>query len=339
MKVSGVRRTASALLAACVATVGLLAVGISPAAAAPLAYTTVFTDGGCQIVTVDIANGTTTVLSAAPDPAACVRDLAVAPDGSLWGIDEVEDSGGPEVTLVQFDPATGAILDSGLLTGTFDFSSLESGGIAFDAAGTLYVHMVTDQFGCFGAFVCLYRVDPATRASTFVGPSFQPEIPMFFLTANCAGAMLTSQFNGLVTSVPSSGIEHPDVDTSAPPEWPDVSAQNSLFEQVLSSVNTSNGIVIPSIVLPPNFDVLGIEYDRVSGILYAIGLEESPNATTPDDVGVAQPFNDIAVFVVDPTTGDITLAANFNDKAGFPQGLAIGGECEEEAPLVVSFTG
>src|SRR5687768_7162219 len=153
MKFSGARRTASALLAACVATVGLLAVGVSPAAAAPLAYTVVLADGGCQIVTVDIADGTTTTLSAAPDPEACVRDLAIAPDGSLWGIDEETNGSQLSVHLLEFDPATGAILSSDVPTGNFTGSFIEDGGIAFGADGTMYVHMVTNQFGCFSAFV------------------------------------------------------------------------------------------------------------------------------------------------------------------------------------------
>jgi hypothetical protein len=48
-------------------------------------------------------------------------------------------------------------------------------------------------------------------------------------------------------------------------------------------------------------------------------------------------FNDIGIYAVDVATGALTRVADFNDDEGFPQGLAIAGECV--ADLVVTFTG
>src|SRR5687767_6672484 len=174
-----------AILPSVIATAGLLAIGTTAAIAAPLAYTTVFDDGGCRIVTVDIATGTTTALSAAPDEEACVSDLAVGPDGRLWGILQLQNGIDLDARLVEFDPATGAILGEGPITGNFTESGLAEGGIAFNSNDVMVVHIVTDEPGCDESYVCLYTVDPATRVATFVGNSGQFETEMFFLTADC----------------------------------------------------------------------------------------------------------------------------------------------------------
>ena len=88
MKSFGVRRTTRLLVATIVAGSALITLDIAVApAAGPVGYTVVSGSGGCRVVTVDVTTGTTTLLSAPADEDACVTDLAVGLDGSLWGID------------------------------------------------------------------------------------------------------------------------------------------------------------------------------------------------------------------------------------------------------------
>jgi len=332
-------RAAAALLSTVVASTGLVVLGAAPASAAgPIGYTAVFVEGGCRIATVDIATGATTLLSAPADFETCVNDLAVGPDGSLWGIDRLTTpTTDVEAELVQFDPATGAILDSGLFTGNFTSSGIAEGGLAFGADDVMYAHLVTNEDGCDNAYVCLYTVDPTTRAVTLVGNSDQGETEMFFLTADCAGSMLTSEFTADALDEGAPGpdtlaTDNPRAASDPPPGWPDVDAQNGLLSQQLGHVDPSTGEVTRGAEFPELFDLLGLEYDRATGTLYALGLELMP--ISPDGV-----FDDISVYTVDPATGDITWVSDFNDEIGFPQGLAIAGSCAAEAPLVVRFTG
>lgn len=337
-----VRRSAVALVAILAATAGFLVTsGGVASAAGPLAYTEVYTGKGCQIVSVDLSDGTTTLLPTQSYEACVDGDLAMAPDGTLWAI-ATSDPG--RVRIIQFNATTGAPIDQHLLTGNFILASLADGGIAFDANGVMFVQMVTDETGCFREFVCLYRVNPATGASTFVGSSLQLETTMFFLTANCAGGMLTAEFNPFFDVKPGSADETTTTDgttapnSDAPDAWSKVDAQNGLFDQLLSSVNPNTGVVLPKVLLPPNFDLFGVEYDRVTGVLYVIGQEAQ--LVKPGDVTGQQPSNDTAVFSVNTTTGALTFVADFDDSVGdIPHGLAIGGSCASEAPIVVRFTG
>jgi hypothetical protein len=350
--ISRVGRTGVALVAVLAATTALLVTTAGVASAAgPVAYTDVGTGDGCRIVKIDIGAGTTTLLPAAESIFACGRDWAMAPDGTLWNIRQDEPG---EVAIVQFDATTGAELDGKILTGNFPGAEVIEGGIAFDANGVMLVHIVTNEPGCFGEFVCLYRVDPSTGASTFIGNAVQPETEMFFLTANCAGGLLTSEFSPFLTGVKpgSTGgttesnvaaqatttAESAAAATGGSEGWSKVDPQNGLFDQLLSSVNPNNGAVIPKVLLPPNFDLFGIEYDRVTGVLYAIG--QALLLDQPGDVTPQQPIAGTEVFTVNTTTGALTAVMDFDDSVGdIPQGLAIGGTCAAEAPLVVTFTG
>jgi hypothetical protein len=321
------RRTCRAVLAVVATTAGTVAVGATPApAAGPVGYTAVFVDGGCRIATVDISTGATALLSAPAEPDACVNDLAFAPDGTLWGIGEV----GIGAELTRFDAATGAVLDTKGFTGDFSTAVIANGGIAFDAAGVLYVHLVTDQPRCDGVDTCLYTVDPATGATTFVGDSGQDTNEMSFLTADCAGSMVTSQLSEDAFPEQASPETKDPQQESTPREGSpdDVNAQNGLLFQQLGHVDPNTGVVTRGAEFPELFDLLGLEYERETGVLYALGMELLP--VSP--VGV---FDDIGVYVVDPATADITRVADFDDEIGFPQGLALPGACL----LEVTFTG
>src|SRR5581483_811074 len=256
------RRTVIGGFALVVATAGFVLTGISSApAAGPIGYTSVNVQGGgCRIATVDIGTGTTTLLSAPATDAACVNDLAVAPGGGLWGVDDAGLKDGLSVLLVHFDPTTGAIIGSGTITGSFTNAHLVFGGITFDSKGVLNVHLVTDQTGCDDEFVCLYTVDPTTRVATFVGSSGQLETEMSFLTADCAGSMVTAEGAppGVIAGVqPRSTIDGPTTTTSDAPGtkalsgW--VTPQNGLVSQQLGIVNTSSGVVTRGAIIVPFF--------------------------------------------------------------------------------------
>jgi hypothetical protein len=313
---------------------GVIGFTATPAPAAPIAYTTLSTDG-CQLATIDLATGDTTALSAPPSGAACVDDLAVAPDGTVYGISDFVDSN-TSATLVTFDPTTGAPVTTVPFSGDFDESFTAHGGLAIDANGVMYASFTTNEDGCsdFGAnevFSCLYVVDPATAAATLIGPSGFEQVRMFWLTTNCAGDMLTGlQSNDLQTGLPAEvptstepDVEGTEGDPPAPAEVPDPA--DSFADDVdalttgldLASVDEATGTVTDGPLLD---DVRALEWAPENGPLYAIG-----------DIGESG-----FVFTVDPATGDMTQVAPIEDVVGgFIENLAMAVTC----PIVVAFTG
>lgn len=187
----------------------------SASAAATTAYTILESDG-CALGTVNLTDGTVTQVAASPSGDACVSDLAFGPDGTLYGLLQSGDSG-LTVHIVTFSLTTGAPTDLGALTGPFTSSTLfgEDLGIATGPANTLFVEMGTDQTGCTAA-LCLYTVDPATLASTLVGPAGVPsgpfdDKPLLQLTGDCAAPLWTTvsraetESNYLTAIDPTSG--------------------------------------------------------------------------------------------------------------------------------------
>jgi hypothetical protein len=341
-----IRRVASAaLLTIAVTAAGLAAM---PAAQAglpeaeptepPAAYTIDGVDfpDGCALQRLDLGSGTVTPLPAAPSPEACVIDLAVAPDGSVWGIGPAPTEG-PFLPafLTHFDADTGAVLSSTLFTGAFSEAQLRYGGLAFDSAGTLYAQLVTDEPGCDVDFVCLYTVDPSTAVATFVGTPGDDFAETFlaFLAADCGTAM--------ETVVPAI-IDDAATDAS----WDGPTAADHGADS-LASYDAATGALTqgPELVDPNDF-VVGLDYFRTDGTLYALIAprllpgEESVEATV-DDV-YASAFQ-VALYTVDPATAEVTLVAPLSDPEANIATLGIAGECPVPAPppivLEPTFTG
>ena len=315
-----------AVMAVSATIAGVVGFTATPAPAAPIAYTTLSTDG-CQLATIDLATGDVTALPAPPSSAACVDDLAVAPDGTVYGIIDLPDNG-QSANLVTFDPTTGAVVDSTGFSGNFDASFTAHGGIAVDRNGVMYASFTTNEEGCsdFGnseAVSCLYLIDPATAAATLIGPSGFNLVRMFWLTTNCDGAMLTGFSSNDLKSVTDASA-----DSGAQAEVPD--PIETFADDVgplttgldLASVNEGTGAVTDG---PPlDNDLFGLEW-APTGPLYAIGEIENNGAI-------------LHVFVVDPATGDMTVVADPNlGQLASIENLAMAVTCPTE--LVVNFTG
>jgi hypothetical protein len=317
--------------------VGVVAMGGAPTGAAESqGYTIVWDTGqGCSLGTIDLATAEVNALPAS-SLNSCVDDLAVAPDGTVYGLlgDSVATALG--VDLVKFDTATGAATNLGSLTGNFTDSAVASGGIAFGADDTMLVHMVTDEPGCDFSEPCLYRVDPTTLAATFIGGSTQGETFINYLTAACSGSTLSTQDQEPTPPPAEAG-------GTAFPSGVDAAD----FNQRLTSWNTNTGAATPGADLPDNLDIAGIEYDRVAGTLYALASEGAPlppidpGEATTSDPGVGAQITDlVSLFTVDPTTGAFTLVGDVQDPELLLDSLAIPGRCVAPAiELQPRFTG
>jgi hypothetical protein len=120
------------------------------ALAEPVTAFTVMDDGQglCDLYTIDLASGVLTDLPAASSEAACALDLAVAADGTVYGISDTlgfwvgsvspaADSLG-SAELITFS-ADGTPSGLTLTVGGFPIGTDGFGSIAIDAAGTVYV--------------------------------------------------------------------------------------------------------------------------------------------------------------------------------------------------------
>ena len=190
------------------------------ATAAPtLGYTIVANGTGlCDLNTIDLATGALTDLPAPSSEAACADDLAVAPNGTVYGIAGYQffavGSVGPaadslgDPQLITFS-ANGTPSGQTLTVDAAPISGIFGGSIAIDAAGTMYVIAINETTcdaglnanGSFApsdtlAYNCLFTVNIATGALTQVGQGFSPDNPVFGLTS-CASKMW-SQVSGLM---------------------------------------------------------------------------------------------------------------------------------------------
>ncbi len=315
--------------------VGVVAMGAAPTGAAETSgYTIVAIDqGGCQLSTIDLTTGAVAGIGATALES-CVADLAVAPDGTVYGLYEPNDLA-LGVDLIRFDTTTGAPTDLGVLTGTFTDSALKKGGITFAADGTMLVHMVTDEAGCDNAAVCLYRVDPATLTSTLVGPQNQGETSFFYLTTACSGTTLSTQDQANNTAAGQNA-----------PFGDDVQAAD--FGQRLTSWNTGTGASAPGADLFAGLDVAGLEFDRVTGTLYLLAHESLVPEAVPDEATTDPPAEQtaepqyasgVSLYTVDVATGATTLVADL-DADLIVDSLGIAGTCAAPAvEIVPTFTG
>ena len=185
------------------------------AVAAPAEPVTAFTimdngQGLCDLYTIDLASGALTDLAAPSSEAACADDLAVASNGTVYGI-----AGAQLYSVTSVSPSADSLNGAELITfsadgtpsgqsltvGGLPISGLNGGGIAIDAAGTVYVIALNETTcsppltapGSFGqsdsvAFNCLFTVNLSTGELTQVGDGFAPNSSVFGLTS-CASTM------------------------------------------------------------------------------------------------------------------------------------------------------
>jgi hypothetical protein len=325
-----VRRLLATLATLTVATVGLIGLTQAPAVAAPTGFTVLaIGDGSCKLASIDVGTGVTTPIAASGSATACVNDLALAPDGTLYGLEQ----SGPDVVLVRFDVSTGAATVVGPITtfnaflpGTFPVAL--GGGLAFDAAGTMYVQLVTSDPQCTGAdFYCLYKGSPSNPGAVqFVGTSQQFEVVVGSLTATCSGTLFASLPFGLELSASAFS---PRANSSAPPSFADLqhqlSTQQASFAE-LAGVSPTTGKVTTIGPYGPNTFMSGLEIDQATGTLWGLGVQEGDPA--------------FSTFTIDPVTGAATKHVLISQGETVAIGLAITGTCPAP-PVTVQprFTG
>jgi hypothetical protein len=325
ISVRRIRRAVAIVGVGLVAAAGLVGVMAAPAGAEPLAYA-IEDDLDCRLVQVDLATGAVTPIGPFV-PEACVRDLALAPDGTLYGIREDSRTLPPFVTLVRFDTATGDPTDVGQIAGAD--ASLEDGGLTLAADGTMYAQIVTNAPGCDLSAVCLYRVDPANpEAAVFVGPVSQQLTEYFGLATSCTGSTVS------VREVSSSAAGFADGLGTSPGVAAELEEPAGVpgDPQILTTVDTSDGST--SDVGPvgdANF-VSSLDFDA-AGTLWGVGLTQDP-------------FPQFTVYTIDPATGAATATVPIGDEFGETEllALAIVRDCNPPvppAPIVLepTFTG
>lgn len=289
---------------------GLLVVGAAPgstqtAASGPIGYVTVGAPGSCQLQKIDLTTGVLTDLPAAPSADACVGDLAMTSDGTVWG---VLDGTGPQNQVGSFTPQAAA--DPSLVRFSADgtpnltqitvpdstIAFLRDGGIAVSTAGTVYVQIASNAPGCLPQVtdttstsvptpqqVCLYTVDPSTGAATLVGPTDTITTYFDFLTTCSSGAYTVLQGQG-----------------------PELSTES------LSTGHASSGPVLDS--------PIGIDCSPGTGTLYAVnGVNTRTLASQSRPAAIQQ----TEVGTIDPSTGAFTAAAPVSDQRAEIWALAV----------------
>jgi hypothetical protein len=228
------RRGLITLIVAAVAAAGLAGIAVAPAGAdSTVGYTIeVQVPQGlsgpsfpCRLAQVNLSTGVVTGIGSFldTDSLACANDLAFSPSGQLYGISQaLADEEAPiesgdfqpaatddQVHLVRFDLSTGAVTDLGAIgteASNIGNTDRPAGGIAFDAAGNLWVMIVKDDVMCDNAAYCFYVVDPANPSTATFKGAAPDETNMFGLTANCAGEMFTTEQNFVGDSQSQSDV-------------------------------------------------------------------------------------------------------------------------------------
>jgi hypothetical protein len=320
-------------LAALVGT-AFVTIGSSPAAGAPVGYTVLLEGGNeCRLATVDLASGLTTPLPGGGTSSECVNDLTLAPDGTVYGIQEVEIDEDFFVDLVRFD-ALGNATSLGHIT-PFEALTAEGGdlggGLAFDNQGVLHAFLVVfdDASPCddAGPAYCLFRVDPAnTEAAEFVGAMNLDEF-FALLAGSCGGGLDTiagaeirspavPELEEESVTPPAEGESAPEVTTSSSPVE-ELDEPAGIPASILSAVNKNTGAVAP--IGPTGLLVSGIAFGG-DGVLYGIGYDGDADA--------------YQTLRLDQTTGAATVVADLSQEETEAIGLALPLVCP-----VLTFTG
>ena len=285
-------------------------------AAPTLGYTIIANDAGCDLNTIDLATGALTDLPAPSSEAACADDLAVAPNGTVYGIagyqffsvDSVSSAvdsfvGAELITFSADGPPSGL----SLTVDGFPTSGISGGSIAVDAAGIVYVIAINETTcdprltapGSFTtgdtfAFSCLYTVNLSTGELTQVGDGFSPNRSVFGLTS-CASNMWSLMPGLLPLSVDQSpasfGIPWASIDPT-------------------TAVATEAGI---------STQFLGFDCVATGNTVYAMstgGFGVGANNLTPSAPAIPE------LGTVDPTTGVFTETVTMSTPTGYIYPLA-----------------
>ncbi len=277
------------------------------AVTAPAEPVTAFTimdngQGLCDLYTIDLASGVLTDLPAVPSEAACAWDLAVAADGTVYGI------AGEQIGIGSVSPAVdslgGAVLITFSADGTPSGQTLTvggspisggtfGGGIAVDAAGIVYVIAVNEttcepqpiDLQSFAPsdtylFNCLFTVNLSSGELTQVGDGYPPDTPMFGLTS-CASDMWS-----LMPQIQPFSVNQSPASIGIP--WVSIDAT--------TAIATEAGITT---------QVLGFDCVATGNTVYAMstGLGLTANGIAPSE------FVGADLGTVDPTTGVFTETA------------------------------
>ena len=291
------------------------------APAEPITGFTIMDDGQglCDLYAIDLATGALTDLPAPSSEAACADDLAVASNGTVYGIagtqffavgsvsPSYDSLGGAE--LITFS-ADGTPSGQSLTIGGLPISGISAGSIAVDAAGTVYVIAINETTcdprltapGSFTtgdtyAFNCLYTVNLSTGELTQIGDGFSPNRGVYGLTS-CASNMW-SLMPGLmplsVNQSPASiGIPWASIDPT-------------------TAIPTEAGI---------STQLLGFDCVATGNKVYAMstgGYGPTANAITPSAPAIPE------LGTVDPTTGVFTETVTMSNPTGYiyPSAFAV----------------
>jgi hypothetical protein len=291
------------------------------APAEPITAFTVMDNGQglCDLYTIDLATGALTDLPAASSEAACALDLAVAANGTVYGIGTTtgffspgsvapaaDSLGSPELTTFSADGTPSGLT---LTVGGFPISSAGGGSIAIDAAGTVYV-IVVNETTCFPSavplsfepsdttmFSCLFTVNLSSGELTQIGDGFSPDQPVFGLTS-CASDMW-SLMPGLIDDF---GVGQSPASVGVP--W--------ASSDPTTAIPTEAGM---------STQLLGFDCVATSNTVYAMstGFGLTTNDITPSAPAGAD------LGTVDPTTGVFTETAATSNPSGyiFPWAFAV----------------
>ncbi len=202
-----VTRAVVRLAAAAAVALGVVAAGsaglAAPPTAAPTGFTILFNASPrtCQVARIDLGSGVVTPIGAPQPTAVCPIDIEHAPDGRYLGV--TLSLSGPS-HLVQIDVNTGVITT----IGPTSFMVADAGGLAFTPSGTLLFYGIVSDPACNATLTsCLYRIDPATGASTLIGKAGD-NIEVSALSFTCDGRLL-AEWEDFTFILGSSGASPP----------------------------------------------------------------------------------------------------------------------------------
>ena len=301
----------------------------------------------CQLARVDLGTGAVTPIGV-PQPATlCPNTIVHAPDGRYLGV-TISVSGPSQ--LVQINVSTGVFTP----IGPTSFEAIDAGGLVFTASGTLVFYGIVSDPACSAADTsCLYRIDPATGASTLIGGAGN-NIEVSALTLTCDGRLLAewedftfilgasgtpsvhflppSTSTGSAATATTTTTTAPPAGSSSPPSTGQSSTGSGGVTPATTTGAVSFGTVDPGTATltrlgPPSGTQAVDGMDTASdGSLWGIGVRDL-NATP-------RVWNAVTL---DPATGAATEQAliPINPRTQSLAGLELDAAC----PVVPRFTG